>query len=239
MSDTYTPVDTNDPASYTAPEDGDALDAASVRVMLEGLADKCEFIQDGACTFTDSKSFACTSVSFSVGVFNLFMPTVNILATGWTFFGADPEYTRPVECVSIDTGSGAIKWPVTPTIGVGETHRFELQGIPNGAVLMSINLRVNPADDADPTTRLSVRLRRTALDGSGTTSVATVEDPATGGSYQAAHVFTATFTHTIDLTAYSYGFEILGEVGGDADPVDMQAPPTVTYSMPGPDWARG
>lgn len=239
MSTVYVGNPANNPSGITLPDDGDPRDAASVNVPLEGLMDKCVHILDGDATFTNDKLFNCSSVGFTTGVFNLLMPTVNIQPTGWQFNGADPSYTRPVECISIDTASGAVKWPVTPTIGVGETHRFELQGLPNGSVLTSINLRVNPTDDADPTTKISVRLRRTALDGSGTTTVATVQDPASGGSYQAAHLFTATFAHTLDLTTYSYGFEILGEVGGDADPVDMSAPPTVTYSPPGPDWARG
>lgn len=239
MAHPYSGNPANNPSSITILDDGDPPVAATWNVPFEGLMDKCVHILDGDTTFTNDKVFNCSSVGFTTGVFNLLMPTVNIQPTGWQFNGTDPTYTRPVECISIDTATGAVKWPVTPTIGVSETHRFELQGIPHGSVLASINLRVDPTNDADPSTRLSVRLRRTALDGSGTTTVATVEDPATGGSYQAAHLFVAIFTHTIDLETYSYGFEILGEVGGDADPVTMTAPPTITYSPPGPDWARG
>jgi len=44
MAEVYTPIPGNNPSAYTVPEDGDTKPVASIRVALEGLADKAAHI---------------------------------------------------------------------------------------------------------------------------------------------------------------------------------------------------
>ncbi len=58
MSDIYTGDPNNNPASQTQPEDGDALDAASVLADMQASADKIAHILDGEPVFTGIKDFS-------------------------------------------------------------------------------------------------------------------------------------------------------------------------------------
>lgn len=245
MSHSYSGNPANNPASITLPDDGDPPVAAAWNVPFEGLADLVAHVRDGDTIFEGNKEFTSGTVEFNSSgvifqnVVSLLGATTNINSSGWNFTGTDPSYTRGLAGFSVDTATGSIKWPITPTVGTGgETHRFAIEGVPDLSTIVSIGARIDPANDADPTTRFRIRLMRTALDGSGTTAVATVTDPLSGGSYQAAHLFTASFNHQIDLSAYTYAVDLVGESGGDEDNVTLLCPPVITYSVPGPDWGQ-
>ncbi len=245
MSELYDGDGTADIEEITVPEDGDPLDAASYRVGAEALMDKVEYILEGPTQYTGVKAHNGPGggMTFNVGVvctnvISLLGATTTIVSAGWGF-NTPPTYSRGLPGFSVNTATGAIKWPVSPTINAGgEVVRYPLADVPNGSTLVSVGARIDPADDADPTTKFRIRLQRTALDGSGSSAVATIEDPLSGGSYQAAHNFEATFNHVLDLATYVYSIELIGESGGDEDNVTLQAPPTITYSVPSPDWGQ-
>lgn len=228
VSTPYAGNPANSPATIPVPDDGDFPTGALFSVPLEGLKDLCAHIIAGGTTFTGSKAF--------MGQVN-FADDVSIDGSkSWLFSAPVPTFARGLSGISFEMTTGVIRWPAVDLVGVDERVRYELAGIPNGATLISIGARINPVDDALPTTKFRSRLVRIALDGSGSSTVATIEDPAAGAGYQAAHLFTATFNHVINLNAYTYALEFLGESGGDADAVQLLCAPILTYSVAEIDW---
>lgn len=96
--------------------------------------------------------------------------------------------------------------------------------VPDGVTIIGVTAYVNPADDALPTTNVSLRLKRVDLTTGVISTISNTVDPNTGGAYQAHHAFgpnvspTAAISEAVDRTKYKYYTQMDAENGGDVDP---------------------
>lgn len=228
MSTTYTPDNTNNPTSYQIPEDGDLADVASILAICEGLADKAEHIIGGATEFAGNKTYGGAQLDFQTDI------EVNFPSdASFSFTGSRPviniDDNAETRVLGFGWTSSGLWFPISSNIAINTEHYFELD-LPHQANLNDVCVRINPVDDTLPTTKVRLRLTRVQRLTGTSTVIATVEDPATGASYQAEHTFAATFDVLIDKD-YKYFVTLIGESGGDEDVVPMLGPPWVTYDI--------
>jgi hypothetical protein len=222
MAETYTPTPTN-VSDYTAVEDGDDLDAASVRAFLESLADYSAFLR-----------------------ITLTHPAENETITGaWTFdnnilLGAiDIAYTTPQTLtracdavgVSTDTPPVIVAGVLNNLLSPGTSAYFNAPKIPDGAEITGFGVRIDPNNDTLPTNKARIQLLHVAKSSGTTTVLSSLTDPLTGAAYQAEH--------DLEQTGVSFnvgGFDayivcVLGENGGDEDAIEITSAPWVTYKV--------
>lgn len=238
MSDTYTPDDTVNQPDVTLPEDGDALDAASYRVGAENIKDQVAHILNGDTEFSGSKTYDGAQFGFNNDIEVNFPSdaTFNFTGSNRPTINIDDNDELRASRKFIFTEGGALWYPISTTIAFGTNYIFPVD-LPHGATLNDVRIRINPADDALPTTKVRLRLTRVQMTTGTTTVIATIEDPATGGSYQAEHTFSATFSHQIEKDSF-YFVTILGESGGDEDNVTLVGPPWLSYDFGSLDLGR-
>jgi hypothetical protein len=203
----YTPVDGPISTAYTDLADGDDLDAASVRVWLEALSDSMEYMRLHGL----KQVFGQDYVSLPDG----FAATRTIAGFGATSAGLP---VVPGVLNNIVPVSGSVYFPVD---------------LPNECELNVIAVKINPADDALPTTNIRLQLWRVDVATGTASSIQSVTDPLTGASYQAIHDLTLTLSspQTIDNTLHSYHVVLVGESGGDADDVVIVSAPRLTRDV--------
>lgn len=254
MSHAYSGNDANNPSAITVMDDGDPPTAATFATPLEGLMDKVVHILNGDTEFSGNKTWDGSSMSWNNGgfVFNIPSPEINFTdlanPTQITFVRPptilidDNIHTRGVGGYGTNLATGAIVWPTGVTLPFGDTWQWPLLELPNGASMRKLGVRIDPANDTLPATKVRLQLVATPVGaGGGSTVLATVEDPLTGAGYQAAHDFEADisgFDIELDLEAFTYWIRIVGETGGDEDNVAIEGAPWVEYSAGSVDLGR-
>lgn len=191
MSTTFTPTGTGDPVlSYTEVQDGDAPDAASVTVFLEGLAEDAARIHAGGTM--DSIEERNLELSWR-GL------TETAAASYWTIGNTG----QPVQ-----TGTAA----ALPLY-------VELR-LPHGAELTAVALYLDPsgghAGAGAGLTFPTLKFYRVAqATGTRTQIGSTTTDTWNAGGYESPHALSVAATHTVDRDLYRYVLEFTGEAGAN------------------------
>ncbi len=196
MSETYTPNPANNPSAYTAPVDGDLKPVASVRVMLEGLADKAAHLDWPESDAT--KKYPLASRLLTRTVRAAFVPSV---PANWTSL----------------LGGAMVQTGGTPTVSGG----FQILDLPDGAVLSELRIYIDPigGHGALPATMPKVQVFRWVPATGVSTSLVSQTDPsASVVAYEALHVITATLgtTETIDNVNNVYAVVFDSEGGANS-----------------------
>jgi hypothetical protein len=243
---TYTPSLGPFSTDYTDLNDGDALDAASVRVWLEALSDSLLMVKDGFITYAGNKTFA-GDLTFTNGVATLAFTGAGRLTIDpldlqlRDGLGATPIFERCVGSIAIRESTNANWFPMENTLTIGASYLFPVYELPNQSEITAIKLTHNPDNATSPLTKVAVTILRVPRDASGAVAAFTaIADPATGSGYTDLHVFTATPASPvpIDLELNSYFVRVISETGGSAIPGVLSAQPVLVYRAPFIDLAK-
>lgn len=181
---------------------------------------------------------AALEITFPVGT----APTITFAGDAPQILFDDNVHTRGIGGYGVKVGDGTIKWPIGNTLAFGDVWAWPLLEVPHGAALRKIGVRINPADNTLPTTKVRIQIYATHVGSpGGSTLLASLEDPLTGAAYQAEHDFVFDVTGSdinIDLVNETYWVWILGETGGDEDNVSIVGAPWVEYSAGSLDLGR-
>lgn len=203
----YTPVDGPMSTSYTDLADGDNSDAASVEVWLEALSDSMEYVRLHGLLQVFGQPYTPIPDGFS---------TTRAIAS----FGAT------------SAGLPVVPGVLNGIIPANSSMYFPID-LPNEAELNVITVRIDPADDALPTTNIRLQLWRIDVATGAISTIQSITDPLTGAAYQTEHNLTLTLSpvQTINNEFYVYHVVLLGESGGDADDVEIISSPLLTYDV--------
>ena len=193
MSTTFTPTGTGDPVlSYTEVQDGDAPDAASVTVFLEGLAEDAKRLSLGG----KLETVTGRAIPFVwAGI------TEAAAGSSWTF-GSQGQANQ----------SGA------PFALVLVVH---LNDIPNGATMTRVDLIIDPADGhagagAGLTFPTLKCWKLNVSTGVATQIGTTTTDAWNAGGYESIHpLIISGLTEVIDWDTYRYVLEFTAEAGAN------------------------
>lgn len=202
MTAIYTPDETNNPTSYTEPEDGEAATVASILVFVEGVADKAHHVLEGNATFTGNKSGFTVATASTIS------------------FQAAVTHTRLCPSNALGIGSSGCVPGIANTDIEPSSNEFFPITIPNGATITGVRARINPADDALPTTNFTLAVIKREKTTTTQTSIGSTVDPLTGASYQAVHDVTVTgMSEVVNYSSFIYFIRCTGDTGGDEDNV--------------------
>lgn len=197
MSHVYTPSTSNDPASYTMPDDGDDYDASSVNVPLEGIADKVHRLQ---------------SLISGVGVSNITVPIIHakdVAATPrWLFDGF--------------AGGGNYAWRQT-NITDGGILIFDFPPGYVGLRCTSVNVYLEGNGGGSNHANVPANFPTAALmyqdfitEGSTPQTVASATDSAaSAAAYDTVHALSIGVNHTINAQRV-YWIRVIGESGANS-----------------------
>lgn len=201
MSSVYTPDDTNNPADYTMPDDGDNEDVASVRVSLEGLADKIAYTQKNYPLDT-------TFSTFRVQPYNL------------TPVGADNEV--PISLQWFSNNGLWLQGDISFTVGLSIDCPLEL---PNGSVLTGVTVYLNgkflTGHTNLPANMPQIRVFKHAIATGAITALSALTTDSSGFvvDYDAPHAVVASVaSEVISTDIYRYSVRVVGEHGTDSVP---------------------
>lgn len=190
----YVPNPANNPTSFTMAVDGDDKPTASVRVAMEGIADKVANAQWPGTDATKKYPLLSRTLTRSKAVF------IGLVAADWTI-------SNTGALTNVNTGGQA----VIPL------------DLPDGAVLDGFQIWIDPSNGhagGGPATAPICELKRIALS-TGTVSVlANPSDPTIATSlaaYEARHSFGITTgqNETIDVATYRYCLVFTPERGAN------------------------
>lgn len=180
MANIYTPNAANNPTAYTMPQDGDVKPVASIRVALEGLADKTAHIDKPASGATDRYPLASRSVR-------------RTQLNRWAF--------NPAQCSNgylLDGSFNLLDGLIMTTLGANALMPLDL---PDLCTLTAIDVVTQgaPGHAALPVTtdRFGIELYRGQAGSGGVgIQIMTIQyDPTVGtGNYQFEHLFTVSTT---------------------------------------------
>lgn len=213
MPSTYTPDSTNNPTSFTEPDDGDNEDAASVNVFLEGLADKAAHMNLPEQSNTEkyrlaSRSITRVSKSAPISSFDISN------APDWTFGGNTAPISSPGGTWMVAINSPGIDQEVT-----------QILEIPHGASVteVRVTLKGSAGHGALPATMPHLKLYKLAVSGGVATLLGEIDDPSSGTvTYETAHQVILTgggvdFTSfTVDNSAEVYFVVLSNERGANS-----------------------
>lgn len=193
MSTTYTPTSTGALVlSYTMPADGDAPDAASVKVPLEGLADDASRLALGG----DVTTVTGRSIPF--------------VWTGLTETAPGYSWTFGSQGQANQSGTASAL-----------TLVVHLNDIPNGATVTRVDLVIDPANGhagagaglTFPTLKF---WKLNVSTGVATQIGSTATDAWNAGSYESIHpLIVSGLTEAIDWDTYRYVLEFTAEAGAN------------------------
>lgn len=222
MSEVYTPVPSNNPASVTIPEDGDDKPVASILVAVEGIADKVAHAnwpeQD------DTKTYPLKSRSFGRVMRGVATPSVTAGAPDW----------------AVQNGFNcAIFKQVTLS---STAVLYQPLDLPDGCTLtqVAVFLLGLPGHGSLPAVMPAIRLYKLNYSTGALTQIGiTTNDPSNLAGYEVYHSVTVGggVNELIDNTTYRYVVGIVGESGANSiaglSYVVTQCALTVTHQDPG------
>lgn len=210
----YTPVDGPISTSYTDLADGDNSDVASVEVWLEALSDSVEFMRRRQLTYQED---ALSEFPLAA----ILTPTRTVQSAG---FRSDGRAVVP----------GLIDYAIPSGVSVW----FPIDCLPYAAGITSVGVRIDPTNDALPTTNIGLQLWRVQRSTGVQTLIGSVVDPDVGAAYQAPHELVLSVATAVDLDNFSYTLAITAESGGDTDGYDLVGAPRITYTVSAMDIVR-
>lgn len=219
MTHLYTGNPANNPTSITLPDGSDAPSAALWNTPYEGLMDRAAYVIDGATAFTGAKTFA---------------DPIEVPSPDGIALPGGTQFTRVQSGSFYDTGGANLTGALLGggiSLAAGGSIRFPLVAIPDGAIIGSVYLKIDPATTVAPANRIKCTIIRTNRDGTISTFTG-IQDTVTGASYLAAHeaVF-EDFGRGVALSTGSYLLEFAGESGANSGAVIITSPPTILYSL--------
>jgi len=192
-------------ASYANPADGtDRVNAASVNVAIRGLTDDVARLNGQL-----ERQGVASGESY--------VRAVSSYATDGTDIYTQADY--PIE---LSPSPVALRWPLSLPDGAEVSEVF---------VLVDPDVGIGDLPSDPQTQRIQGRIRRVSRAGATTIS-GPFRDAVAGATYVDEHEATfGEFGLVIDNSQFAYELELEGETGGSSFPVQVLAPPFISYTV--------